>query len=233
MSNQFEVTIHSVEEVHSLPGIWSNESLRQLLIAADMDDIGQVEDAELLDIAIMALQDLGNQQAGELVLDSVFGDAMRPGVRQNLVDDLQEDKPWEEFAMVAQQRGLFIAVVLLQKVFPNRYAVPDALRFRFTIRALSSAAFADMNASDPAWLMRLLSQGMSDTDVLNRLCEEELKAGPFVDAAGMIWHFVELDDESGGEGGQVTGLSKSLDVIAPHVWLEPLKKGMVFNASAR
>lgn len=233
MSNFYEVTIQSVEEVHSLPGIWTNESLRQLLINADMDDIGQVEDAELLDIAIMALQDLGNQQAGELALDSVFGDAMRPGVRQNLVDDLQEDKPWEEFAVVAQQKGLFIAVVLLQKVFPNRYAVPDALRFRFTIRALSSAAFTDMNAPDPAWLMRLLSQGMSDSDVLNRLYEEELKAGPFEDAAGMIWHFTELDDEGGGKDGQEQGRSRTFEVIAPHVWLKPLKKGMVFNASAR
>jgi len=233
MHNHFEVTIHSVEVVHSLPGIWSNESLRQLLITAEMDDIGQVEDTELLDIVIMALQDLGNQQAGELVLDSVFGDAMRPGVRQNLVDDLQEDEPWEEFATVAQQRGLFIAVVLLQKIFPNRYAVPDALRFRFTIRALSSAAFAAIRASDPAWLMRLLSQGMSDTDVLNRLYEEELETGPFSDAAGMIWHFLELDDESVGEDGQETGLSRSFDVIAPHVWLEALKKGMVFEASVR
>jgi hypothetical protein len=140
---------------------------------------------------------------------------MRPGVRQNLVDDLQEDKPWEEFAVVAQQRGLFIAVVLLQKVFPNRYAVPDALQFRFTIRALSSAAFAGMNAPDPAWLIRLLSQGMSDTDVLNRLYEEELKAGPFTDAAGMIWHFAELDDESGGKDGQEQGRSRAFDVIAP------------------
>jgi len=144
MPNQFEVTVRSVEEVHTLPGIWSNESLRQLLISAEMDEIGQVDDAELLDIVIMALQDLGNQQAGELVLDSVFGDA---------------------------------------------------------------------------------------TDVLNRLYEEELEAGPFTDAAGMIWHFAEHDDEVGGEGAPETGLSRSFEVIAPRVWLEPLEKGMVFEAS--
>ena len=55
MPHRYEVTIRSVEEVHTLPGIWSGESLRQLLVSADLDDIGPVEDAELLDIVIMAL----------------------------------------------------------------------------------------------------------------------------------------------------------------------------------
>ncbi|MBT8061724.1 MAG: hypothetical protein KJO85_03515, partial [Gammaproteobacteria bacterium] len=111
MPSTYEVGIQSLEEVHSLPGIWSNEALRELLVLADMDDIGQVEDSELLEITIMALQDLGNQKAAELVLEAVFGESMRAGVRQNLVDDLQQDEPWEDFAEVSKQRGLFIAVV--------------------------------------------------------------------------------------------------------------------------
>lgn len=231
MTSNYEVTIQSVDPVHTLPGIWPTESLRELLSMAEMDDIGAVEDAELLDIVLMALQDLGNQTAGERVLDAVFGDSMRPGVKQNLVDDLQEDEPWEEFATVAQQRGLFTAVVLLQKAFPKRYAIPDALSLRFKIRAKSGADFEAMDAANPAWLMRLLSKGMADTDVLNRLYEEELAAGPFKDAAGMIWHFVELNGVGTDSGAQEADLSRSFEMIAPHVWVESLEKGMSFDAT--
>jgi len=230
MPSTFEVTIESLEEVHSLPGIWSNEALRELLVLADMDDIGQVEDSELLDMAIMALQDLGNQKAAELVLEAVFGQSMRAGVRQNLVDDLQQDEPWEDFAEVSKQRGLFVAVVLLEKAFPNRYATPDALRMRFAIRGVSKNAPEELRASDPAWLMRLLAQGMSGDDVLNRLYEEELADGPFSDAAGIIWYFEALGDE-GGDDNQPASTGKRFVIIAPNMWLDPLKKGQVFRAT--
>ncbi|NNE05650.1 MAG: hypothetical protein HKO64_11195 [Xanthomonadales bacterium] len=231
MPSTYEVGIQSLEEVHSLPGIWSNEALRELLVLADMDDIGQVEDSELLEITIMALQDLGNQKAAELVLEAVFGESMRAGVRQNLVDDLQQDEPWEDFAEVSKQRGLFIAVVLLEKAFPNRYATPDALLMRFVIRAVSRNASEEMKASDPAWMMRLLAYGMSGDDVLNRLYEAELASGPFADAAGIIWYFEALADEEGDES-QPAIAGKRFVIIAPHMWLDPLKKGQVFRANA-
>lgn len=224
MSHQYEVTITSVQEVHTLPGIWTNEALRELLAMAEMDDIGQVDDSELPDMAAMALQDLEEQEAGELVLEAVFGDTMRSGVRQNLVDDLQQDRPWEEFANVEQQRGIFVAMVLLQNAFPNRYANPDALRVELTIRASSEAGAAAMAACEPAWLVRLLACGMEESDVLNRLYEEEIRSGPFPDAKGMIWHCQELT------GNDEAGSAQSLAIIGPHMWLEPLRKGQEFSA---
>ena len=64
---------------------------------------------------------VGNQKAGELVLETIFADGMRPGVRQNLVDGLQNPELWNYFADIHQQRGIFLAVCLLYKAFPGRY----------------------------------------------------------------------------------------------------------------
>lgn len=228
MPHPFEVTVLYVEEVHTLPSTWTNDDLRTLLEMAEMDDLGQVDDADLLDMVLMTLQDLGNQKAGELVLEAVFGDAMRPGVRQNMVDDLQQDEPWEDYAVVHQQRGLFVAIELLEKAFPNRYRTPEALRVSLRLRASSGPNFEELKPADPAWLVRALACGMSDTDVLFRLYEEEIAAGPFEDAAGIIWHREELEPAADDPPH-----SKRLAIIAPHMWLDPLRKGQVFQASVR
>jgi len=226
MADKFEVDIVSARQVHSLPGIWTLETLRSLLTLAEYDGVDQIEEKDLLDMAIMAIQDLGNQRAGERVLEVIFGDTMRPGVRQNLVDDLQQDEPWEEFANVSQQRGLFMAVVLLQQAFPTRYAVPDALALRFSIRGPEGADNLARQAADPVWLVRLLARGMPETAPLNRLYEEEIESGAFPDAAGLVWH-CEIQ-ESVAERAAGDALI-DVELIAPNMWFESLSKGQVFS----
>ena len=150
---------------------------------------------------------------------------MRPGVRQNLVDDLQQDEPWADYAVVAQQRGIFIAVVLLQQAFPNRYDTPEALVLRFNIRATSGSGEVDIDATRPAWLVRLLACGMSETDVLPRLYEAELASGPFTDAAGMIWQCERLSNDEGSNRNSAT-----FELISSRLWFAPLARGMNFQA---
>ncbi len=227
MANEFEVHILSAKQVHTLPGAWSPDTLRTLLTLLEFDDANQIEDRDLPEMAIMAMQDLGNQLAGERVLEVIFGDAMRAGVRQNLVDDLQQDEPWEDFANVSQQRGLFEAVVLLQKAFPNRYAEPDALALQFTVKGAADADALAANVGDAAWLVRLLAHGMDETTPLHRLYEAEIASGPFTEAAGLIWH-LDIHDPA---TDQATGRSMvTVDLVAPNMWFESLEKGQVFAA---
>lgn len=226
MSQKNEVEIISAKQVHTLPGIWPPETLRKLLTLVEYDGVDQIEEKDLLDMAIMAIQDMGHQRAGESVLEVIFGDTMRPGVRQNLVDDLQQDEPWEDFANVAQQRGIFVAVVLLQQAFPNRYAVPDALALRLSIHGPGDGEDLAEQAADPVWLVRLLARGMPDTAPLNRLYEAEVSSGPFPDAAGLVWH-CEVHDRTKDESARDAIVT--VDLIAPYMWFESLTRGMVFR----
>lgn len=227
MARGIEVKVDSVDQVHSLPGIWQPDMLRSLLSLVEWDDVDNIEEKDLLDMTLMAIQDLGVQVAGERVLEVVFGDSMRPGVRQNLVDDLQQDEPWEDFANVSQQRGLFVAVVLLQQAFPSRFAVPDALLLRLTVRTPAAADELKKNLADPAWLIRLLARAMPETAPLLRLYETEIASGPFADAAGLIWHFEihppAVDDAT---GDSIIGV----ELIGPYMWFESLTRGLVFRA---
>ena len=218
MPSSYQVTILSVSEVHTLTGAWDNDSLRRLLKLAEVDDLGDIADGDLLEMSLMVLQDLGNQKAGELVLETVFGDSMRPGVRQNLVDDLQENEPWNDFAEVSQQRGIFVAVCLLHKAFPTRYGTPDALELRVKIQALTSSGAALLEAPRADWLIRLLARGMSEHAIVHRLYGDELKSGEFSDAPGLIWDCEPVDDPNGAADSRtfdITASSQLFNTLTP------------------
>lgn len=227
MSNSYEVSILSISEVHSLTGIWGSDSLRTLLKIAEVDDLGDITDGDLLEMSLMVLQDLGNQKAGELVLEAVFGESMRPGVRQNLVDDLQEEEPWSDFAEVSQQRGIFIAVCLLQKAFPTRYGTPDAREIRVKIKPMASAGIAALKVPRADWLIRLLACGMSEHDVVHRLYGAELKTGEFKDAPGLIWDCEPVDDPA------CTDTSQTFDITASAQLFKSLTARQSFKAEIK
>jgi hypothetical protein len=187
LPNVFHVSVLSQEEIHSLTGAWNNEAFRTILELADADDIGEVADEDLEEMCLMSLQDIGNQRAGEIVLETVFADSMRPGVRQNLVDDLQEDQPWNDFAEVGQQRGIFVAVCLLHKAFPTRYGTPDATRLTIRVEAETSEGLTSIDPRQPAWLVRLLACGLGDDNIVHRLYRDELRKGEFTEASALIW----------------------------------------------
>jgi hypothetical protein len=195
---RFRLRVEEWAEIHELPDGWTPHGLREVLQLAGFDDV--VSDDEALEMAVMALQDLEEQEAGELVLEVVFGKEMGSGVRQNLVDDLYGDRPWEEFADVDKQAGLFNTIVLLQRAFPRRFGIPDAVRLQLSARATDAetSAWLRDGATGPL-LLRLLASGMDDSAVLNRLYQSELASHTFPNAGAILWQYCEVERSEGDE----------------------------------
>jgi hypothetical protein len=225
MSNLYNVSIHSITEVHSLEGIWNDASLTALLALADADDFADLKGDDLLEMTLMVLQDMGNQKAGELILEAVFGNQMRPGVRQNLVDDLQQDEPWSDFADVLQQRGIFITVVLLHKAFPNHYGTPVAQILRASVQAKAPAGLTAMESASQAWLLRLLACGMDDSNIVQRIYADDLKAGSFNSAAGLLWDYAKTASQP------PDNMTRTFSVTASAQLLRSLDIGQIFKAT--
>jgi hypothetical protein len=215
--NVFQLRIDAWSEVHELPGCWPPGKLRELLVLADFDDA--VSDDEAPEMALMALQDLELQRAGELVLQVVFGDSLKSGVRQNVVDDLQDDRPWEHFAGVDKQAGLFEAVVLLQRAFPKRFGIPDALCVRLGVRATDAETSRWLReGASSALLLRLLASGMEDDAVLKRLYESELAGDDLRDADAILWRVEELERSEDDDPA-----SCLYELYSSWQWLGPLE----------
>lgn len=181
-----EAEVLSCSEIHELQGYWAPEALRSLL--ADLEfETDDVPESDLLDLVLMALSDLEPHEAGVAVLKTVFGDRMSKGVRANLASDLQEDRPWEEFADLSFQAGIFTATVLLQKSLPKMYGIPDATRAECALR-VTTAKDAKLVVNLPNdQLLRALAPGLGARSIVTRLFEDGLRGGPFPEAEHIIW----------------------------------------------
>jgi hypothetical protein len=174
-------------EVHDLPGDWPPSALSELLEALEIEADG-AGDADVSELVLMALGDLEPHEAGEAVLKQVFGAGMSAGVRSNLAGDLENERPWEEFADLARQRGIFTAVALLQKALPRRYGKPDAMRAVVAFTAPTPPEAALLARAEPAVILRALAPGLGPRSIVTRLYAEGLRGGAFPEAAHILWH---------------------------------------------
>lgn len=176
----------SSREIHALPGDWDPPALRRLLADLDVDPEGAT-DAELLDLALMALGDLEPDDAGDAVLRCVFGGDLKPGQRASIAADLEEDRPWEDHADLSKQAGIFTATVLLQQALPRRFGVPDAARVEVAFRAATASEAAELMRAKPAVILRALAPGLGPRAIVNRLYEEGVRGAAFPEASAILW----------------------------------------------
>jgi hypothetical protein len=139
---------------------------------------------------------------------------MRRGVRQNLIEDLRDDRPWEDFAELRHQPGIFRAITLLQKAFPKDYGKPDIGRIELEITPQDATGLRWLSGEiDPALLLRLLAGGMEDRAILRRLFGEALAGDHFPEAEAILWR-VEAASDPGASPIRLI-LHSSLQWFAP------------------
>ena len=183
---RLKVEVLSSREIHALPGDWDPSALRRLLADLDVDPEAATE-AELLDLALMALGDLEPDDAGAAVLRAVFGDELKAGQRASIAADLEEDRPWEDHADLSKQAGIFTATVLLQQALPRRFGVPDAARVEVAFRAPNAGDAAELLRAAPPVILRALAPGLGPRAIVNRLYEEGVGGAAFPEAATILW----------------------------------------------
>lgn len=185
----FNVSVVSVREIHDMPGTWSDDDYRKLLAQMEVDDVDDVSGADLLDITLMALQDMEPDDAADTVLAYKLGASITSGSRQNIVQDFLEDqRPWEEAADITLHARIFAVAVLLHNAFPASFSEPDMMQVILEITALKPEA-AEALAKPPqaAFVARMLADAMDTHSILERLFDEQLLAHSFPEAEGIIW----------------------------------------------
>ncbi len=215
----FTVEVLEFEEVHTLPATWTSERYRALLDLLDFDDGDSTPDSDLAEMAAMAAQDTGQREATNRVLSFVFGDRLSAGVRQNLIDDLTEDRPWEQFADLDCQARIFETVEFLQKTFSGEFGIPDAARVRVRLTA-NGKHECDWLREGPkaSLLLRLLAAAMDDLATLRRLYAEQVEGMKFPEAAAIIWISERHSEIENG-----STYSCEVDAYSSLQWFSPLR----------
>ena len=225
--SRFDVNVLELKKAYDLPDSWSDADYRALLGELEVDEIDDLGGADLLEILLMALQDLEPGEVADRVLAHKLQNRISRGSRQNLVEDLLDGgKPWEEWADLYLHAAIFEACVLLHQVAPKLFPRPDCLRLRLRLAARHNDArevFA--RPPEPGFVARVLADGMDEKSILERLFDEQLAASSFPEAEGIVWR-------AGFDEIAADGESAVLTVYSSQHWLEDIEDIDDFESKA-
>jgi hypothetical protein len=199
MKATFLLTIDELSVIDELPGTWTDEKYRETLERLDIPDAHEVSHEELMDMCVMALQDLEPLEASELTLDVCLRGILRDGQIRNAAHDVRDEALWENYPDLQAHEPLFRGAWLVSKAFPRDFATRKITRVDFRLAPIDEAA--RKRISEPlteAQLLRLLAQIMDSSSVLSRMFADQIRGGAFPGAEYLLWTVERLrhdDDE--------------------------------------
>lgn len=218
-------SIETVEAVSELPGFWSPDKLRALLETLEFDGLEDVTEDQLRDYAVMSLQDLECSEAARVLIELVLGNRLSDGKKQNIAEEMEVERLWEEYPDLSCHEPIFNAQVLLAQAFPSAQS-PEVNLVKATLRpgdAASKVALKEALSKGPlpeATIVRCIAAASPENAILNRLFEDQIAGQSFPEAEHLVWH-IETDATQTAE--------VSLSLFSPHRWTDALEEGQTVD----
>lgn len=217
----YRVEVDEIEALTELDGSWQPADYVAVLKQLEVDGAADIPSDELRDMCLFALQDLEPPEAAAALLNYKVGTSLSAGQIKNYSIDSQHERLWEQSADLEFHQAMFAVASLLNAASPMVFPTPDALRVSFKIVSDDAAALSLFHESmDRALLVQLLSAGMDDSAILNRLFGEQISQGKIADAASIIWA-VRVDSTSSS--------STRLTITSSAYWLNAIRETESFH----
>lgn len=185
---KFNVVVDGLEELTELKNSWKSADYVAILTSLNVQGADQIAADELRDMCLFALQDLDPPEAAAVLLKYKLGTKLSAGQIKNYSIESQHERLWEQSADLEVHQPMFAIASLLNSVNSMAFPIPDALRVSLTIQCDDKVGLAIFNDTmDRASLVRMLSAGMDDSAILNRLFGEQIAEGKVADADSIIW----------------------------------------------
>ncbi|TKB07035.1 hypothetical protein [Desulforhopalus sp. IMCC35007] len=225
MNKEFTVSVVSFVKISEIENSWKTEDYKALLSMMDMDedDLGGMTDAEVKEMCLMSFNDFEHHESAKFLLKHIFDDEVTDGKIDQLSHQMVEGKLWEEHADSAYHHKLFNAYQLLRKAYNGVFKEPTGVKFTIKITADKKDSFEIFEPSLHAVIVRLLSNGLNETAILNRLYEEQLSGDSFPDAENILWILEEIS---------ITEEERQYQITSSDLWFAELEEGMEFSAKA-
>ncbi len=225
MEKEFTVDVLSFEKISEIANAWVADDYIALLSMMDIaeDELSGMNESELREMCLMSLNDFEHHESAGFLLHHIFKDDITAGKIDQLSHQMAEDKLWEEYPEPAYHMGLFNAYGLLRKAYNGIFSEPTGVQFTLKISANKEDAFDIFEPSLHAVIVRILSKGLAETVILNRLYEEQLHGESFPDAKNILWILKEIS---------CTENEHQYEITSSALWFGELEKGMSFTAKA-
>lgn len=225
MSKDFNVEILSFMKISEIENVWMTDGYKSLLSMMDIDEdeLGGMTESEIQEMCLMSLNDFEHHQSAEFLLRHLFKDEITEGKIEQMGHQMVEAKLWEEHADSAYHKRLFDAYGLLRKAYKGIFKEPTGVKFTIKITANNDESFDIFDSSLHAVVVRLISYGLDETAILNRLFEEQISGKNFPDAKNILWI---LNEKS------ITEKERQYEITSSDLWFGELEEGMSFEAQA-
>ena len=193
---KYRVGVDEFEELTELKQSWMPKDYVSILTSLDIADAAKMDIGELRDMTLFALQDLNPPDAAAVLLKYKVGTKLSGGQIRNYSIDSQHERLWEQSADLSLHQDMFAVASMLNSVNSMAFPVPDALRVTLSIYCDDASKLALFNNEmDRAILVRMISAGMNESAILNRLFGDQIATGMVADADSIIWQIaVEQPD---------------------------------------
>jgi hypothetical protein len=187
---KYQVQIESIKSVDEIPNYWIANDYQQLLELFDFPDSKSIKPENLLEMLQMAIGDFEPSDAARIVLQYKLSEDLNEGQMDQLSHEMLLDKISEEYPNISLHYALYNVNQLLYKafngVFPNTKAT--VLEFSITDNA-NNVEFTK------AQLLKIVHKGLSPSNLLNRMFEEQLTtSADFPDAESIVWKLTTLNN---------------------------------------
>ena len=181
---KYLLKINEIKSTDELEGSWNHEDYIELLKRFDYPDAGKLKPNELEEYLFMAIADFDPPEAASIILDYRLSDELAAGQIDNISHEMLREKVSENYSDIALHKGLFEVNQLLYKAYNGKFPYTKANVLSFSMQQTSG----EEQEISKENVLQAISQGLSDSNLINRLFREQLDGNvPFPEAEGIIW----------------------------------------------
>ncbi len=185
----YKVQINAIESIDEIANYWTENDYRQLLELFDFPDSKSINAENLLEMLQMAITDFEPADAARVLLQYKLSEELSEGQMDQMSHDMLLDKISEEYPNISLHYTLYNINQLLFKSFNGTFPNTKATRLEFNINNENNRQLSK------AELLRLLYKGLSPSNLLIRMFEEQLTTNAdFPDAENIIWELQTNDN---------------------------------------
>lgn len=221
--NKFAVEVLSFATIQELPGSWTNDDYKALLIKMDYENPDEIAQAELKEMCLMSVTDFEPSEAAKLVLEHLDQDLLTDGQIENLSHQMLTEKLWEENPKLDLHVSFFKATQLLYEAYNGKFPRAEAVQFQLKITTQNPDSLSIFDQNPQAPILRILAQGMSDRSLVNRLFEDQLQGASFPEAENIIWKLDVLEKDAN---------AMVVDIVSSVYWLDDIKYANNYEATS-
>ena len=195
MKHVFSIHPTSFKVINELPNAWSNTDYQKLLEIMDYGDTSGLNPNELKEMCLLSISDNGPEEAAKLILEYIFKDRLNAGQRDNISNEMVEEKIWEEYADLSMHEEFFNATQILFDAYNGKFPHPEAVVMQIEFTAKNPKSIAVFESEIEANLIRLITSGMPENTLIKRLFDDQLNGEEFPDAKDIIWQYKKTATE--------------------------------------